>query len=85
MVPGKRALVCPALDCWPEPHSEELTTSQGSPEPLREPGGGQWARREVQGKEMGKRLGIKGEREQRITYLVSGQGSEMAYASQCSR
>ena len=43
---------------------EELTTSQGSSEPLRELGGGQWARREVQGKEMGKRPGGKGEREQ---------------------
>lgn len=23
MVPGKRALVCPAMDSWPEPHSED--------------------------------------------------------------
>ena len=43
-VPGKRALVCPALDCWPEPRSEEqgrADSQQGSSESLRKLGGGQ--------------------------------------------
>ena len=64
-VPGKRALVCPALDCWPEPCSEEQGRADSQPGQLKESQKAWWwARREVQSKEMGKRQGAKRDMEQ---------------------
>lgn len=64
-VSGKRALVCPALDCWPEPCNEEQGRADSQPGQLRAcQKAWWWARREVQSEEMGKKPGTKRETEQ---------------------
>lgn len=67
-VPGKRALVCPALDCWPEPCNEQGRADSQPGQPARaSQKAWWWARREVQSEEMGVRT--KRETEQGAAYF----------------